>query len=92
MKQWFRLWLGHVLLVVTGGLVLLAGWFFLEAARATAGDRMFWLFVCGLLTILLAVVFGALAAWKFRTHRERYYIRHEYDIIEPGYKPAGGHK
>lgn len=77
MKRWWELWLGHVLVGLCLGMLLLSGYFMWQSMRSIESDAMFLWFICAGIAFVLAVVVGALAAWKFNTSVERRYIRYE---------------
>jgi hypothetical protein len=83
MTQWWRLWSGHVFLALTIGVLAVAGWALREAMRAISPRDAGWYLVVTLTTLLASAGLGVITAWRFRTHRERYYIR-------KAYKPTGG--
>lgn len=89
MKRWWTLWSGHVFLFVA---LVCAYFFFLfgfECVKSLTGDAMFNYFLLTLAALVPAIGSGILAAARFRTKRQRYYLEHEMAIGEPRYKRAG---
>jgi hypothetical protein len=85
MKRWWRLWSGHVFLAVA---LVSAYWFFLfgfECVKSLDANAMLRYFLFALAALVPSIAFGILAATRFRTKRQRYYIAHDYT-------PTGGHR
>lgn len=81
MARWWRLWSGHVLLVLLMILMAACGLFILVYVRTTELRVLFPIAVF----FFGAVVVGILTAWRYNTGRERYRIRNEWRLTERGY-------
>lgn len=89
MKRWWTLWSGHVFLALTALSLLVTGYLAWAAARSEEAGAMFSLFLYCLLAFFVTLIIGAVAAWRFKTPTERYYLDHEMAMGEPRYERAG---
>jgi len=92
MKRWSTLWSGHVFLAVA---LICAYWFCyfgFECVKSLDGEAMLRYFLYAMAMVMPAVASGILAATRFRTKRQRYYITHEGGMAADLYAPTGGHR
>lgn len=89
MKRWWQLWSGHVLAGLAIAVFALSGVLVWYAARSYEQDVVLLSLLGGALAFLLSLCLGALAAWRFRTHYERWYIRNQRRISQEALPPVG---
>lgn len=75
MKLWWKLWAGHVYVVIT--LIAVVTAFTGIALVVLSGDPdvMFYSFVIAVIAFLLAIVFGIMASYRLQMRAARRYIR-----------------
>lgn len=82
MKLWWKLWAGHVYLVLTVLSIATALIAIATVLLATDSDVMYYAFVIGILAFLLAIIFGILSPYTMQNKRQRHYLRMDADLAQ----------
>lgn len=88
MSRWWRLWSGHVFVVLFAILMAACALFALVYVRTASLQVLIPLAVF----FFGAVAVGVLATWRYNTRGERYQIRNESRLAGKGYAALGQHE